>query len=321
MQKIRPYSRATALEFIAGFIALLSACTLLSALLSPLAQAQPPHKPAVTLANIYAPSKQINLNNYWASEKLDGVRGYWTGTQMLTRQGNSIDIPSVLKSQLPAIALDGELWIARNTFEHISALIRRKHTSYKEWSNAHHTVSYNVFDLPHHKGTFDQRLNALSALYNTSRFQNTFWRPVQQFKIANHKVLMEQLKAIEQLGGEGLMLHKGDSLYHSIRNDDLLKVKSFDDAEASITQHLPGKGKYSGMLGAIRVINTEGVAFNIGTGFSDAERANPPPIGSIITYKYYGKTHKGTPKFASFLRVRHAVTATGDNASKRSQSE
>ncbi len=315
MQGIRPRHRTRACQFIIDCILMLSACTVLGTL----GQAHTLHKPAVTLANTYSLDKQINLNDYWASEKLDGVRGYWTGTRMLTRQGNIIHIPQALQNQLPATALDGELWIARNTFERISALIRRKKTTYREWSHEHHNVSYKVFDLPHHQGTFDQRLKALSTLYSQSQPQNAFWQPVKQFKVANHKELMAQLKTIEDLGGEGLMLHKGDSLYHTTRNNDLLKVKSFDDAEATVIAHLPGKGKYTGMLGAIRVINTQGEAFNIGTGFSDAERAAPPPIGSIITYKYYGRTHKGIPKFASYLRVRHAVT--GNAPSMRGSSE
>ena len=47
-----------------------------------------------------------------------------------------------------------------------------------------------------------------------------------------------------------------------------------------------------------------GVKFKIGSGFSDRDRANPPKIGSIITYKYQNLTAKGVPRFPVFLRVR-----------------
>ena len=58
------------------------------------------------------------------------------------------------------------------------------------------------------------------------------------------------------------------------------------------------------MLGALLVENGDGLRFRIGTGFKDKDRKNPPPIGTVITYKYFGKTNKGLPRFASFLRKR-----------------
>ena len=68
--------------------------------------------------------------------------------------------------------------------------------------------------------------------------------------------------------------------------------------------HLPGKGKFAGMLGALLVEMPEGRRFRLGTGFSNEERLEPPPLGAIVTYKYYGKTRNGLPRFATFLRTR-----------------
>jgi DNA ligase-1 len=34
------------------------------------------------------------------------------------------------------------------------------------------------------------------------------------------------------------------------------------------------------------------------------QRENPPVIGTIISFKYYGLTHLGNPKYPVFLRVR-----------------
>ena len=118
---------------------------------------------------------------------------------------------------------------------------------------------------------------------------------------------MNELQEITQSGGEGLMLHRGDSLYFGGRSDALLKLKLYQDAEADVIGHLPGKGKYTGMLGALLVSTEDGKHIRIGTGFSDEERRNPPPIGAKITYKYYGKTRNGVPRFASFLRVRNQI--------------
>ena len=122
----------------------------------------------------------------------------------------------------------------------------------------------------------------------------------------DHAALMERLDSIVRAGGEGLMLHRDGSDYRAGRSDDLLKVKPYLDAEARVVAQLPGKGKYAGMLGALLVEDKEGRRFRIGTGFSDAERRSPPPIGSLVTFKYQERTDKGIPRFASFLRLRVA---------------
>jgi DNA ligase-1 len=107
------------------------------------------------------------------------------------------------------------------------------------------------------------------------------------------------------VGGEGLMLRRGASVYQAGRSDDLLKVKRFDDAEAIVMGILPGKGKYQGMMGALRVRLADNREFRIGSGFTDAERTDPPPLGSVITFKHSGHTATGLPRFASFVRVRN----------------
>ena len=81
-------------------------------------------------------------------------------------------------------------------------------------------------------------------------------------------------------------------------------MKPYLDAEAVVIAYLPGKGKYQDMLGALRVKTPEGVIFSIGTGFNDDDRRRPPPIGSVVTYRYHGLTKNGLPRFASYLRVR-----------------
>ena len=111
------------------------------------------------------------------------------------------------------------------------------------------------------------------------------------------------LDDIVKKGAEGLMLHRADSLYHSGRSDDLLKLKPWQDAEATVIEILPGKGKFSGMMGALVVKDKRGHIFRIGSGFSDNERRNPPQPGSVIIYKFTGTSKKGLPRFASFLRM------------------
>ena len=104
--------------------------------------------------------------------------------------------------------------------------------------------------------------------------------------------------------GEGLMLHLADAPYVTGRSDVLLKLKPLLDTEATVVAHIPGKGKYSGQMGALLVETSAGLRFKLGTGFSDSQRANPPPVGALVTYTYRDVTPAGKPRFASFLRVR-----------------
>jgi DNA ligase-1 len=53
------------------------------------------------------------------------------------------------------------------------------------------------------------------------------------------------------LKGEGLMLKDPKSKYEGMRSAKLLKVKKFEDAEATVIGHVQGSGRCSSMLGAL----------------------------------------------------------------------
>ncbi len=253
-------------------------------------------KPALMLAKVY--HQGINLDEYWVSEKYDGVRTIWNGKQLVSRGGNIYHAPDWFIARFPSISLDGELWIARQTFEQLVNTVRDQEPDEQAWKQ----VKFMVFDLPNSTEIFDKRLNALKTLVNDL---NIPWLQfVKQWKVESHQQLMEQLEVYTKEGAEGLMLHRGSSIYKAKRNGDLLKVKPYQDAEAIIVDHIPGKGKYKDQLGALLVEMPSGKRFRIGTGFSDKERLNPPDIGTTITYQHWGKTKNGIPRFASYLRIR-----------------
>lgn len=253
--------------------------------------------PAFMLANSY--DESVDLKQYWVSEKYDGVRAYWDGKVLQTRGGLTIAVPDAFLQGFPNVHLDGELWMGRQQFDSVSGLIRQKSSHIDQWRD----VKYMVFDLPQANGTFDERL--LQMRQWEKHLQTPVIHIVPQRKMAGHQQLMAWLSAVVEQGGEGLMLHKGDSLYHSGRSNDLLKLKTYQDAEAIVTGHTPGKGKFKGMMGALQVKMRSGLTFKIGSGFSDAVRRNPPAPGSVITFRYYGYTANGTPRFASFMRMHH----------------
>jgi DNA ligase-1 len=115
---------------------------------------------------------------------------------------------------------------------------------------------------------------------------------------------MQRMNAVVQAGGEGLMLHLADAPYLTGRQDVLLKLKPWQDAEAVVIGYTPGSGKYHGLTGALEVQMPDGKRFLIGSGLTDAMRRNPPAIGSLITYRYQALTQDGVPRFARYLRLR-----------------
>lgn len=257
--------------------------------------------PALLLARVY--QSGLPLADYWVSEKYDGVRGHWDGQRLRTRGGEAITPPAWFTAGWPATALDGELWAGRGRFAEAQSTVRQQHAGDAAWRN----MRYMVFDLPTHPGRFDERLPALRAA--VAAIAQPWVQAVPQRRVASHEALHALLARTVRAGGEGLMLHRGASHYQAGRSDDLIKLKTHEDAEARVLAHLPGKGQHAGRMGALLVEMPDGQRFRLGAGFSDADRAAPPPIGSWVTYRYRGVHASGLPRFASFVRVREDMPA------------
>lgn len=251
--------------------------------------------PPLQLAGWY---QQQDTALYRVSEKLDGVRAYWNGRELLSRGGHRFSAPDWFLAGFPATPLDGELWLGRGRFSELSAAVRRFVPLDDEWRQ----IRFMVFDLPASELSFEARLAALQALFAT--LDTPHLELVEQRWVPDRVALAAWLAEVEAGGGEGLMLRHRQSRYLPGRNEDLLKLKRHQDAEAVVLAHLPGQGKYEGMLGALLVETPDGRRFRLGTGFSDEQRRRPPPPGSTVSYRYRGETATGLPRFASFLRVR-----------------
>ena len=252
--------------------------------------------PPVLLANELR--LEIDPVNYLISEKFDGVRALWDGKSLRFRSGRSVHAPAWFVGKLPAQALDGELWLARGRFDALSGIVRKTEPQDAEWRQ----IKYLIFELPEASGAFAQRAQRIREVVAKTQWAQLI--AVEQFRVADRAVLKRKLDEVVRGGGEGLMLHLADAAYVTGRSDVLLKLKPLQDTEALVIEHLPGKGKYQGRLGALRVQMPDGKKFLIGTGFTDAARQHPPPVGTTITYTYRGFSQTGLPRFASYLRVR-----------------
>lgn len=255
-------------------------------------------KPDLLLAQDY--QDNIDVRQYWVSEKLDGVRAYWDGKQLISRGGNIIQAPAWFTADFPPRPLDGELWLARQQFAQILSTVSKQQPVNSEWQQ----LAYYIFELPQAEGTFTERIRMMQLLVQQQN--SPYLQVVPQFRVADRATLLATLAQLEQAGAEGLMLHHQDAHYKTGRSADLLKLKTYQDAEATVIGYRPGRGKYQGMVGALIVRTPEGLEFAIGSGLTDALRQTPPAIGSEITYRYNGYTSNGIPRFARFLRERQA---------------
>lgn len=252
--------------------------------------------PALLLAECY--HGDVDVSRYWVSEKLDGVRASWNGKSLQFRSGNPVPAPTWFLDALPRQPLDGELWLGRGTFDQLSAIVRRQSPDDTEWRR----VRYMIFELPNAAGSYTDRVAQIKAVIAAA---NLPWlQAVPQFRLPNAAALQKKLRDVVRGGGEGLMLHREDAAYETGRSSALFKLTPWLDAEAVVVAHLPGKGKYIGMVGALRMELPDGRRFALGGGLTDDLRRNPPPLGALITYRYRELTKSGKPRFPRFLRLR-----------------
>ena len=251
-----------------------------------------------------------DLSGWWMSEKLDGVRAYWDGKQLVSRLGNLFHAPDWFVDGLPGVPLDGELWIDRKKFQRTVSIVRRQDKC-DLWSE----VRFLVFDAPAAPGVFEERVEFIKDAFGKCTQKHAC--PHEHQICKDLECLRAELARVEALGGEGLMLRQPGSKYEAGRSATLLKVKSFRDAEAVVVGHQAGAGRHKGRLGALLVRLADGTEFSVGTGFSDAEREDPPAVGETITFRYQELSEAGVPRFPSYVGVRidvKPVATTGANA-------
>lgn len=259
------------------------------------ATARPTHRaPALLLAHDAPPD--VDPAGFLVSEKLDGIRAYWDGQKLWFRSGLPIPAPAWFVDRLPPHPLDGELWLGRARFEQVSGVVRSRVPTDQAWRG----IRYVVFEWPGAAGTYEARVRQLQRSVERSDVPQLV--VAEQSVVLGRSALQARLEAVVAAGGEGLMLHRADALYVTGRSAALLKLKPLHDAEAVVVGHVLGKGRHEGRLGALHVRTASGSSFHLGTGLSDAERESPPPLGSIVTFRYRGLTGTGVPRFASFLR-------------------
>jgi len=249
--------------------------------------------PDLFLLKTYDESKDVI--GWVMSEKLDGIRGFWNGKQLISRAGKPIDAPTWFTQNYPPFAIDGELWTKRNDFENISSIVRSKDSD-NRWKN----ITHHIFEVPNQQGGLLERLSVLEN--HLHKNPNPHLKVLTQTLIKDKRQLEVFLEEVVSHKGEGVVVRNPNTLYETGRLSSALKVKKYFDTECRVLKILPGKGKYQSKMGSVLCQTADGKQLKIGSGFKDKDRNNPPTIGSEITFKYYGFTKKGKFKYPVYLR-------------------
>ena len=255
--------------------------------------------------------KDQNVSGWLASEKLDGVRAYWDGENLLSRQGKKLNTPRSFTKNFPKFALDGELYAKELKFEEIQATVMDKLPDEKAWQR----LKFHIFDVPEASGGLLDRLEVLAKFLKNEPNENLII--IKQIKMRDNAHFLKFTEDIIVKGGEGAVVRDPNTPYERKRSKNALKFKKFKDAECEVTAINKGSGKYANLTGSLtcKALGGKdkeekagepkaGTIFKIGSGLSDENRQNPPKIGSIITYKFQNLAAKGKPRFPIFLRVR-----------------
>jgi DNA ligase-1 len=149
------------------------------------------------------------------SEKLDGVRAFWNGSILISRNGSKIKCPDWFTYQLPKdISLDGELWNGRGTLEMLMKVLTSSDAV--GWDQ----VSLILFDLPNSREPYEIRIRNLANLTLPNYVQI-----INVNQCRENEDIGKHLAMIVDLGGEGMIANKAKSYYKPMRVESLLKVK------------------------------------------------------------------------------------------------
>jgi DNA ligase-1 len=232
--------------------------------------------------------------------KLDGVRCIFTKDGAYSRTGKEFKNVAHIKHDLtdffsknPNSVLDGELYNhdLKNDFEKIISLVRKQKPTEQDAREAQNIVQYHVYDTVAEGPDYESRFNWLRI----------------NLPIATSITLIKNTVVGNQ--DEAKMLHKP---YECKRSYNLQKFKDFHDTEATIIGYVPGKGKFTGLIGKFLMRDDNGIEFGcpIGKGYNFDDRRYilnnvNKYIGKRATFTYFERTKANSYRHPLYKTLRN----------------
>jgi ATP-dependent DNA ligase len=248
----------------------------------------------------------------YVQPKLDGVRclAFWDGDRikLISRAGKEWTVPKHINEQVAKVLpkdsmFDGELYIHGKSCQTITSYV-------KKWRDVETpTVEYHIYDMPILQGrdddSFEVRMSHLGYLLNSHPLRAC--PPNLKYVQTLRANSLEEVKEFEgqcvKEGYEGAIARNKDGLYvFGYRSNDLIKIKTFQDAEFEVTGCRDGVGKFEGCAVFICKNDKNDLTFECTLAVSMEERARlyreqAKYIGKKLTVKFFDRTDDELPRF------------------------
>lgn len=268
----------------------------------------------------------------YVSRKLDGVRAIVQNGIVYSRSLKPIPNQHVQNLFKELEGYDGELIVGDPT----DPMCFRRTTSAVMSRDGKPSVKFYVFDIckPLSSG-YESRT---AELFEEEQIDDCV-EIVPQVLCSDVKSVKSALNAYLEAGYEGVIARSVTAGYKqgrsTLKSQELLKIKPYADAEAEVvgfvalmhngneafknelgqTAHSFSKEGLIEMdkLGALQVRDLKsGVTFNVGSGFTDAERVSlwserENLVGKIVKYKFFAIGEQDRPRHPVFLGFRDKI--------------
>ena len=209
------------------------------------------------------------VEGWLASEKIDGIRALWNGSQFVSRNGVTFAVPDWFKVGMPDCLLDGEFF-AGSLGLTISA------TQAGRWQE----VTFHAFDAPS-GDKFKDRVARLATMALPAHCE------VVRHWSTDTVGAIRKADEIASAGGEGLVVRDPSKPYAAGRSSSALKIKPTRSAEM-IVKGFHGRGIVGDWCGVTVKLNT-------------GEKVE---LGDRVTFAFSGVTDNGIPRCPSFIALR-----------------
>lgn len=266
------------------------------------------------LAEPYDVDKHRLEGRWMAQAKLDGLRMVVVDGVAYTRTGKVLESVGHILDELPLkdeLVFDGEV-MGTGSFDEASGKTRKKGNG-PDLSLVYHI--FDVIDVNQWKmketDSLEARLEDLREYFYRYNVGGKYSKIVKWTELPSNPKFEDITKLRDSMiaeGYEGVMLKNLDAPYNFKRSKDLLKYKFMKDADGVVVDSLEGRGKQKGKLGSL-VVDFGGVQTKVGSGFSDAQRAElwatrETLPGRWVECLYQDMTADGCLRFPIFNRWR-----------------
>lgn len=156
-----------------------------------------------------------DVSGWLMSEKLDGWRAIWTGSEFVTREGKTLDAPEWFKKGMPTMMLDGEIFAGRGEFNAIQGRMR----------DGWHCLTFHVFDAPEVVAPFKARYKFLQYVTLPSHAAL-----VRQERCRDTAHMVGAADAVVDAMGEGVVVRDPRAMYEAGRSVSVLRWVPQDPA-------------------------------------------------------------------------------------------